>query len=164
MRLLTSAVVEVPGPVTVRLEVSRRGSDPPVETVVERQGETHCGHGAAAHGGGEEGQEVSVVEVTDTSVDPGTVVVHLHHTPGTPPAVVGPGSLVTRALRAELELGAVLRVVWSPVGREVARAYTEGAQEMVESQTGETGEEEGVDQTEQTLRRRPQHGGAVKRG
>ena len=66
----------------------------PVESVVKRETETDGGQGAARDCGGEEGDEVSVVEMSDTGVDPGTVVVHLHHTPGTPAAVVRPRGLV----------------------------------------------------------------------
>ena len=49
-------------------------------------------------GGGETGGEIhevlGLVVVSDTDVQPGAVVVHLHHTPSTLVAVVGPGSCI----------------------------------------------------------------------
>ena len=93
LRLLARAVVEVPGP---------------VEAIVEAQGEADGRHGAARHRAAQEGDEVSVIVVTHAGVDPGAVMVHLHHTPPTSPAVMRPRSLVALTLAAELELFSVL--------------------------------------------------------
>ena len=81
---------------------------------------------------------MSVVEMSHTAVDPGTVVVHLHHTPSTPPAVVRPRGLVALALRAELELRAGRGVSRAPVRWEEPGTNTEGTEEMVNCQAGET--------------------------
>ena len=81
---------------------------------------------------------MSVVEMSDTGVEPGAVMVHLHHTPGTPAAVVRPRGLVALTLRAELELRAGRGVPRTPVRREEAGPNTESTEEMVYSQTGET--------------------------
>ena len=97
-----------------------------------------------------------MVEMSHTAVDPGTVVVHLHHTPSTPPAVVRPRGLVALdisqlvagqsgpagrynlALRAELELRAGRGVSRAPVRWEEPGTNTEGTEEMVNCQAGET--------------------------
>ena len=66
----------------------------PVQSVVKWEAETDGGQTTAEDRRGEEWDEVSVVEMSDTGVDPGTVMVHLHHTPGAPPAVMRPRGLV----------------------------------------------------------------------
>ena len=106
---MTSAVVHVPGP---------------VETIVERHAQTDRGHAAARHRAAQEHDEVRVVEVTHAGVDPGTVVVHLHHTSVASPTVMRPGSLVSLTLTTELELVTVLLIVWRPV--EWEEAWTPG--------------------------------------
>ena len=97
LRLPTRAIVEIPGP---------------VEAIVERHCQADCGHGTACHGTGQECYEVTMVVMTHASVDPGTMVIHLHDAPPTSPAVMGPGGLVSLTLTTVLQLTPVSVIIW----------------------------------------------------
>ena len=92
---------------------------------------------------------MSVIVVAHTGVNPRTVVVHLHDTPATPPAVVRPRSLVPLAGIAPLHLANISLSTgprtaslslghWTPTSRQEARASGQRAEEVEQSQAGET--------------------------
>ena len=104
-----------------------------------------------------------MIIVTHTGVDPWTMMIHLHDTSVTSSTMMRPRGLEPFTLGTKLELGPGLEVVWGPVQGQESGSLTEGAGEVVERQTGETGEQTGEEQSPGGLGGGPQHGGAVQR-
>ena len=85
--------------------------------------------------------------MTHTSVDPWTVMIHLHDTSVTSATMMRPWSLVSLTLTTELELVRGLYLVWDPVDGQEPGPMAEGAGEVVQGEAGEHGEEEREDET-----------------
>ena len=98
-----------------------------------------------------------MVIVTHTGIDPWTMMIHLHDTSVTSPTVMGPRSFESLTLRTILELVAGLDIVRGPVEGQEPGPVAQGAGEVVQGQAGETGEEEGEDETPGRLGGWPQH-------
>ena len=76
----------------------------PVHPKVHGHGEGDGGEGAACHGRGQECNKVPLIEMTNTIVYPGAVVIHLNNTMATPPAMMRAWCLVPLAGVAALQV------------------------------------------------------------
>ena len=88
-----------------------------------------------------------MIIMTHTSVDPWTVMIHLHDTSVTSPTMMRPRSLVSLTLTTELELMRGPDLVRDPVEGQEPGPMAEGAGEVVQGEAGEHGEQEREDET-----------------
>lgn len=90
----------------------------------------------ARHEEEKEVHKAILIGPTDTGVDPGTMMVHLHHTSIATPAMMRSGSLVAIAASAELQEHLILRQLWMPLQWNEARTNHQGPDEVVQSAKG----------------------------